>query len=215
MYIFQPDRYLLNQQVKKYSKNLYGQVLDIGSGGFDRYSDLISYDSYVKMDISPGKNVDIVGSATSIPFGDSSFDCLVSTQVFEHLADPSRAASEAFRVLRSGGILLVTVPQINELHEEPNDYWRYTKFGLKELFEKEGLRLVEMDQRGGFFSMLAQIIARYLIDRLDLHRHYFLGKVFSKSFYVFSKIMFYLDSVDTSLANRKNTIGWCALFRKP
>lgn len=47
------------------------------------------------------------GDATALPFADSSFDAIASTQVFEYVADVERALDEAHRVLRSGGRLLV------------------------------------------------------------------------------------------------------------
>jgi len=47
------------------------------------------------------------GEATALPFGDSSFDAVVSTQVYEYVPDLDRALAEAHRVLRPGGRLLV------------------------------------------------------------------------------------------------------------
>src|SRR3989344_3390929 len=155
MYIFQPDRYLLEKQIKQASKYVTGRVLDVGAGEFDRYGGVFTCREYIRMDIGAGLNVDVVGSADNIPFADSSFDSVVSTQVFEHLANPLKAAKEVHRVLRAGGMLLITVPQWNELHSEPHDYWRYTKYGFIELFERNGFKVVEYDQRGGFFSNVA------------------------------------------------------------
>ncbi len=215
VYIFQVERYLLRQQIKKFGVSVHGRVLDVGAGSFDRYSQFIHCEEYIKMDIAEGPNVDIVGSADHIPFEDASFDSLISTQVFEHLTDPVKSAREAFRVLKSGGVMLLTVPQMNELHEEPHDYWRYTKFGIKKLFEGQGFVLTAMSQRGGFYTMIAQIITRYLIDRLHLYQHHFYGRISNKIFYVFGRMMMYLDTLDISTANRKNTLGWCAILKKP
>lgn len=214
MYIFQLERYLLQKQVKKFGHYIRGSVLDLGSGELDRYGKWFNCEKYTKMDIFENPNVDVVGSADSIPFPDSNFDSVIATQVFEHVPYPEKSASEVFRVLKPGGYFLMTVPQTNELHEEPHDYWRYTKFGIKELFERHGLYSVEIDQRGGFFVMIGQIQMRYLIDRFHLHSHRFLGRVCSKIFHLVGNIMIWLDSVDTSTANRKHAIGWCAVFKK-
>ena len=214
MYIFQPDRYLLEKQIKQAGKYITGRVLDVGAGEFDRYGGVFNCGEYIRMDVNAGLNIDVVGSADNIPFADSSFDSVVSTQVFEHLANPLKAAKEVYRVLKTGGILLITVPQWNELHSEPHDYWRYTKFGIKELFEKQGFKMVEIHQRGGYFTTLAQMNIRYLIDRFSLYSRPFLGKIFNQFIKVFGGLMIGLDGLDKSQANRKHTIGWCAVFKK-
>jgi len=51
-----------------------------------------------------------LGSATDLPFPDASFDLITAFEVIEHLADGARLLAEARRVLRSGGILLVSTP---------------------------------------------------------------------------------------------------------
>lgn len=126
MFIFQPERVLLRKQIAAYAHYISGCVLDVGGGEFLRYKDLFSYDTYTCMDVYEGIGVDIIGSADSIPFENETFDSIVSTQVFEHLAFPEKAAREICRVVKKGGYVLITVPQWNELHSEPHDYWRYT-----------------------------------------------------------------------------------------
>lgn len=213
-YIYQLDRALLRRQIERLAANIKGRVLDVGSGSHNRYGALFAYESIVHMDIAPGPNVDVVGSADSMPFGDGEFDSVISTQVFEHLAKPEEAAAEIARVLKPGGAALITVPQWNELHEEPHDYWRYTKYGLQALFERQGLRMVACDQRGGYFSTRAQMKMRYLIDSLRLHERSW-ARLASGVFKVWGRTAMALDALDASAANRKHTIGWAAVFTKP
>jgi len=165
------------------------------------------------MDIEKSENIDVVGSAESIPFEDETFDSIVCTQVFEHLKNPQKAAAEISRVLKKGGSCLLTVPQVNELHSEPNDYFRYTKFGLEEIFSKAGLDILEYSQRGGFFTLLAQLKIRYCIDRFNLYQRIW-GRLASKVFQLYGKVMMLLDKIDKSKANRRHTIGWCFVLRK-
>ena len=214
MYIFQPDRFLLDKQVKKFSRYVTGRVLDIGAGQVDRYSRYFSYDEYVRMDVEPRQGVDMLGSADAIPVSDESFDSIVCTQVFEHLERPQQAAREMARVLKPGGYAVVTVPQMNELHEEPHDFFRYTNFGLITLFTTAGFEVIGLDQRGGFFATVAQMKIRYLIDRFLLYQRPLLGKVLALYCSLYGKFGLFLDSIDKSAANRKHAIGWCVILKK-
>ena len=121
MYIFQPERFLLNKQIRKFSHFIKGKVLDVGAGTGDRYSDSFDSDEYIRMDIEDGEGIDMVGRAENIPMEDEVIDSVVCTQVFEHLQFPEKSASEIYRVLKKGGNVLITVPQMNEMHEEPQN----------------------------------------------------------------------------------------------
>lgn len=214
MLIFQPERTLLRKQIATYAHYITGRVLDVGGGEVHRYKNLFSCDTYTCMDVYEGVGVDVVGSADAIPFENESFDSIVCTQVFEHLAFPEKSAQEISRVLKKGGYVLITVPQWNELHEEPNDYWRYTRFGISALFERNGFETIHYEQRGGFYTTLAQMHTRFTIDKYDLHHKPFIGRCMSKLFKLYGTIAFWRDSRDQSIANRKHTIGWCFMFRK-
>ena len=211
MYIFQPDRILLKKQIAGVAHYVRGKVIDIGAGHFDRYSRLFSYDSYTKTDINPNENVELVCTAYAIPVKDESFDSAVCTQVYEHLLDPFAAAREMYRILRRGGHAVVTVPQMNELHEQPHDYFRYTRFGLASLFERAGFTVVEMNQRGGYYATIAQIKIVRLIELFRLYERPVIGRVIGKGIYVYGTLMLWLDRTFPSTTQ---TIGWCAVLKK-
>ncbi len=214
MYIYQLDRILLRSQIKSAMPCIKGRVLNVGSGAVERYKLLSDVTEYIRMDIEKGQNVDVVGRAEAIPFPDRSFDSIISTQVFEHVENPEQAAREFGRVLKKGGSVLVTVPQWNELHEEPHDYWRYTRYGLQSLFERHGFKLVSMDQRGGYHILRAQMKMRFAIDKYNLFNHPIIGRVVSRLFKICGSFAIWRDEIDTSKANRKHTIGWCAVFKR-
>lgn len=211
MYIAQPDRILLKRQIAAVARYVRGDVIDIGAGHFDRYSRLFTYASYTRTDYQRSGNVDIVCTAYDIPVADGSYDSAVCTQVYEHLADPERAAREMYRVLRAGGHAIVTVPQMNELHEAPHDYFRYTRFGLHALFERTGFAVVEIHQRGGYYATLAQMRITEWNERLSLYNRPVLGRVIGKLVYFYCGIMLWLDA---RFPSSVQTIGWCAVLRK-
>jgi SAM-dependent methyltransferase len=138
----------------------------------------------------------------------------VSTQVFEHLAYPQKGAAEMYRVLKPGGYALVTVPQWNELHEEPHDYFRYTNYGLETLFAEAGFKVVSMSQVGGYYSTLAQMRIRFAIDKYNLYNRPVAGRVAGKLLAWYGRHLLAKDRRDTSAANRKHAIGWCVVLQK-
>lgn len=214
MYIYQVERTLLGRQIAHCAHYIRGDALDVGGGERNRYKELFSYKTFTCLDISKGPEVDIVASADAIPLPDDSKDSIISTQMLEHVKYPEKCVQEMYRVLKTGGYALITAPQWNELHSEPIDFWRYTKYGFIELFERNGFKVVEYHQRGGFFSNATQMTIRYCIDRFNLHKHPIMGRIFSRVFLVMGTFAIFLDRHDKSTANRKHAIGWCFVFQK-
>jgi SAM-dependent methyltransferase len=94
--------------------------------------------SYTGVDIQLGPNVDVVADAheLSSKFPGESFDAMFSVSVFEHLAMPWKAVLEANKVLRTGGLMFVATHPTWPPHDQPWDFYRYSKYGLSVLFNK-------------------------------------------------------------------------------
>lgn len=213
MVIFQPERILLKKQIKKFSHHITGDVLDIGCGSFDRYSELFPFKKYLKMDIDKSNNPDIVGKAESIPLPDNSVDSIVCTQVLGDVYDLKKSFAEFYRVLKPGGKILITESLTAAMHDEPYDFWRFTNYSLEKLFQGGGFRVLESERRGGFFSSSAQNTIRYMTDKLDLYNN-FLGKILRYPLSFFGRTMLFLDNLDKSKAASRQTLGWCVVAVK-
>jgi len=87
---------------------------------------------------------------STLPFEADTVDLLVSIAVLEHMHNASIAVSEMFRCLKPGGELVVYVPFIQPIHAAPNDYYRWTANGLRELFK--GFSVVEVGVGAGPMS---------------------------------------------------------------
>ena len=167
------------------------------------------------MDLSAGPGIDIVGSIYEIPLEDNSVDSVVCTQVFEHLAHPTDAIRWGFhRVLRPGGHAVITVPQMNELHEEPHDYFRYTNFGIETICAGAGFTTVSINQRGGDYAVIAQMKIRHWIDRYALYAKPVRGRIAGKFIELYGRTMLAKDARSKRTADLKHAIGWCIVVRK-
>lgn len=146
---------------------LHGRLLDIGCGAKPKevlLGDLVN--EYIGLDHQESfhgqASVDIFGTAYDIPEPDASFDCVLCTAVLEHLEEPESALREAYRVLKPGGYGIYTIPMYWHLHEEPRDFFRYTKYGIAHLARKAGFEEVEIQPLSGFLMTFASESSYFL-----------------------------------------------------
>jgi SAM-dependent methyltransferase len=145
-----------------------GRLLDLGAGKaplYGVYRPLV--DEVVCVDwahsLHGTTHIDLLADLNEpLPLPDAAFDTVLSTSVFEHLRRPEVGWREAARVLRPGGVLLLHVPFLYWLHEEPHDYYRYTEHALRAFCAGHGLELVELTATGSGPAVLADLVARYL-----------------------------------------------------
>jgi SAM-dependent methyltransferase len=97
--------------------------------------DIFGLRPYIGCDIQPGPNVDTVTDIHRLPFQDNSVGTVVCVEVVEHVFNPIVALQEIHRVLRPGGIAIVTSVMFMPIHAHPWDFWRFTPEGLAKLFE--------------------------------------------------------------------------------
>jgi SAM-dependent methyltransferase len=140
-----------------------GRLLDMGCGHipfYDTYRSLVSEN--VCIDWSNTLHVNpfldhVLDLASPLPFADSSFDTVLLTDVLEHIAEPQKVMSEISRLLRSGGKLILGVPFLYWIHEEPHDYHRYTEFALRRFADLSGLRTIELEAYGGLPEVIVDL----------------------------------------------------------
>ena len=109
-----------------------GAVLDVGSKDAP-YRRFVTATEYLTLEVAPGPGVDVVGDVHDIPRPDASFDVVICTEVLEHCHDPQRAVDEMARVLRPGGVCVLSTRFLYPYHAAPKDYFRFTDDGLRHL----------------------------------------------------------------------------------
>jgi len=147
-------------------KHLKGKLIDVGCG--DLY-----YKQFITEKVDIYDSIDYLPKTEGVTFkGDiqdmhmiknAQYDSAICLEVLEHVPNPQKALKEISRILKKNGLLVVSVPHLSRLHEMPFDFYRYTKFGLKHLFENAGFELISIKERGGVFSFLAHQISSVLV----------------------------------------------------
>lgn len=154
--------YFLMKDIKyaldKYAK---GKLLDLGCGNkpYKEWYEPLT-ESFTGCDaIQSSENVvDDICLASELPYETASFDTVFSTQVLEHVFEQQQMINEAARVLKKDGHIILSVPFTWELHEEPYDFFRITKHGLKEMFEKAGFEIEYIMANGGKWAAMFQMM---------------------------------------------------------
>ncbi|WP_268890881.1 class I SAM-dependent methyltransferase [Cognatilysobacter lacus] len=127
-----------------------GAVLDVGCA--DRWieNELPGHCAYVGLDhpaiggATYGARPTIFGDATRLPLRDGVFDYVVALEVVEHLPDPYAALQEMARVIKPGGGLILSMPFMYPVHDDPHDYQRFTEHGLARALAMVGFTEVQI-----------------------------------------------------------------------
>lgn len=137
------------------NKYAEGRLVDLGCGNAPLagvYADRV--DGFYWVDwgecphslVKPDMECDLNGE---IPLQSGSFETVLCSSVLEHIMKPQGLLSEIKRILTPGGRLILVVPFIYGLHEEPYDFYRYTRHQLKNFADELDLKIVELGETGG------------------------------------------------------------------
>ena len=133
-----------------------GQTLDIGCGG-SPYAQW--FPNRVALDIVPSPEVAIIADVHNLSvIVDGTFDNVLCTEALEHFYNPFLAIQEIKRILKTGGRLILSTRFIFPLHEVPQDYFRFTEYGLRHLLGD--FDILELRADGNTMETLAILYQR-------------------------------------------------------
>lgn len=152
------------------------RILDAGAGEL-QYKKFCSHLEYVSQDFGQydgeGDNhglqmsswdntkLDIVSDITAIPVDDESFDAIMCVEVFEHISEPARAVKEFSRILKKGGVLVITAPFCSLTHFAPYHFSSgYNRYWYEKILAEYGFEIQEITPNGNYFDYVAQEIGR-------------------------------------------------------
>lgn len=129
--------------------------------------DIERYDVRVRYaNLSAAHRADVQTDASVLPFKEESFDAVNCAEMVEHVADPIRVMHEVHRVLRRRGFLLMTVPFLFPIHEDPYDYCRYTDQYWRENLERIGFEDMAIEPQGLFWSVVVDMTRAWFNEQV-------------------------------------------------
>jgi len=133
------DRYYIDNFLKKHERHIKGVVLEVGDPRYIK--------KYGKKKVSAFDVLDIVDTnplATIIAdlknvsqVKNETYDCIILTQVLGMIDDLDKVVSECHRILKKGGVLLVTSSSISPAIDTDLSYWRFTSASMRYILEKK------------------------------------------------------------------------------
>lgn len=137
-------------------------VVDVGCGE-KPYADFFEGARYVGLNYGmAGASPDVVADAQQLPLKGDCADIVLCTQVIEHVPHPERLAREVLRILRPRGVLLLTGPFYWPLHEEPHDFYRFTRYGFEHLLTSAGFEVMRIRGDAGAVTQAAVALIEVL-----------------------------------------------------
>jgi SAM-dependent methyltransferase len=174
------DRYYIEAFLQKHSVNIKGQVLEIGDSG---YTHKFGGDRVTGSDVLHA----VTGNPQSTLIGDLAtgegipgnvFDCMILTQTFLFIYDVRAAVVNAYRALKTGGVLLATFPGISQISrydmDRWGDFWRFTDASARRLFgDIFGLENVKVETLGNVLTACAFLhgLASHELRQKELDYH--------------------------------------------
>jgi len=113
----------------------FGALQVAGQQGFADLRPLFAGKQYLGTDVRAGPGVDRILDLHNIDLDAESVGTALALETLEHVEFPHRALQEIHRVLRPGGIAVITSHMNCPIHLHPSDYWRFTPFGFVSLLQ--------------------------------------------------------------------------------
>jgi len=185
--------------IPKYAK---GKLLDLGCGQAPMHEFYSKYVSNIccadwENSLHDQSFIDVFCDLSQkLIFDSNSFDTIILSDVINHLEEPELALKEIHRILKPGGILLLSTPFLYNLNEEPFDFGRYSIHKFNSWAKKFGFEIVYEKVFGGLADVFEHFTLR-IISRFPLGNNFAKFLFYLRTFFIKNKL-FRIKSVSDS-----------------
>lgn len=155
-------RKILDKNLFDSIKYFQGKVIDIGAGRERGKFQHIRERDWVVVDIDPKLKPNIVASVEKLPFKDNSVDTIKATDLFGYVEDPELGFKECFRVLKKGGIAILSFPYLTAFDNDQHDSQRFTEYKIREALKRHRFKIIKFSYQGYFFTVWADMTRDWL-----------------------------------------------------
>lgn len=181
----------MERVIKLYISQKSSTILaDYGCGNKPYEPIFRSYTSkYIGIDLADNLNADVIVTAEgNIEMPEKSVDIVLSTQVLEHVENPTKYLEEAERILKEDGLLILSTHGYWMFHPDPTDYWRWTSSGLKKIITSNGFEICYFEGILGRSSMGLQLFQDGVIFKIPKFSRKLVSLFFQILIILFDKI---------------------------
>ena len=174
------DRHYIEAFLAARAADIRGRVLEVGDDSYIRQfgGQHVTRTDVLHVDASNPRATIVADLANAPQIPDDSFDCIVLTQVLHLIYEPRSAVRTLYRILKPGGVLLLTTPGISQVPHGTvwahTWYWSFTELStLRMLEEAFGEGRVAVESSGNVFSATAMLygLAAQDLSESDLAVH--------------------------------------------
>ncbi|MDI1310849.1 class I SAM-dependent methyltransferase [Prosthecobacter sp.] len=215
------NQFITAQAVSRLTAGM--KVLDAGSGNLSeqtfRLEILASGATLTTCDAKANEGVDHVVDLHALPFPDAEFDLLLCVQVLEHIRNPDHVCAEFYRVLKPGGVAIVTVPQITHTLTDgaPPHYFNFTRYALETCLTDAGFKTIALESQGGAFCVAAHML-HYTVPVI---RESKIPRLLKTIVVPVCRVMFglvlktFFKAIDHLDTKQRSSLGWNICVSKP
>lgn len=156
-------RILLDRDLEESKSHMKGVVLDLGGGRKRGSFKAPSEATWVVLDVGKQFCPHILGDAQNIPLKSKAVDCVKCTELLEHVECPEKLLDEISRILKPGGILILSTPFNVGIHGDPHDFQRFTDEKLRTMLE-DNFQILTLKKQGLYFTVLAYMIKHSMVS---------------------------------------------------
>jgi SAM-dependent methyltransferase len=132
------DRYYIEQFLAEHSADIGGRVLEVKDARYtERFGTDVARSDVIDLNSTNTAATIVADLAAAVAVPSDTFDCFVATQTLQFIYPVEAALRESLRLLRPGGVLLVTVPAVSRIDRHAGldgDFWRFTDASCRRLF---------------------------------------------------------------------------------